>query len=239
MSLDYIHIHWGQVHIYCWGWLSKHVCSALWHEHVKTRLNNQRAGRKEQMITQMLIRVMRGVACRRRAAPFNLTSTGRWSLTSSTWWTRQVWSQTKVRGVFETQITVEAPIPIPNAGIGIGAVIKYVAILQHRHTLQTHVCEHLVKFGFVPCSSGSLKMCVTHQWVIPVFALLCSDMNILICLWWKPLLQNKVKRVKHRPCSWWVSALCWHWRLGQSTGRWPSGRISHGPRSWHTTHKII
>lgn len=89
MSLIYNHISLGWVQILCWRCWSLRVYSPLRHWHLKTQANNQRAGKKEQMIAHMLIRAMRGVAWRRRAALFKVTWTGRWSLTSSTWWTKE------------------------------------------------------------------------------------------------------------------------------------------------------
>lgn len=62
------------------------------------------------MITKMLMRVRRGVAWRRWAVLFSVTSIGMWSLTSSTWLTKPTECRVKQRQKnvtenFETQIT--------------------------------------------------------------------------------------------------------------------------------------
>lgn len=50
----------------------------------ETRADDHRAGRKEQTIAETLMSIRRGVAWRRWAELFSITSMGKWSLINST-----------------------------------------------------------------------------------------------------------------------------------------------------------
>ena len=71
------------------------ICRWLWiflkrlldQLHLKTEADDHRADRKYCTIAETLMRMRRGVAWRREAELFSLTSTGKWSLTSSAWQT--------------------------------------------------------------------------------------------------------------------------------------------------------
>ena len=65
---------------------------------LKTRADDHRADRKDWTMAETLRRIRRGVAWRRGAELFSLTSTGRWSLNSSAWQTEATEHRVKLRG---------------------------------------------------------------------------------------------------------------------------------------------